>query len=291
MDGRKGGTVLYQNGKHFTAQLFRDFRVEGKLLDMQFNELVISGQVSYLPYFKNQSPEAVATELYHLGVDIFQKGNSSEALLYMEKAIAFNPGYADAYESLGVILGRQEKFQSAIEWMDKLLSVNPSSVMAHTNKSLYLMKIGKIEEAEAEKALATVKSFSMYGEEAKLKKVQEEERKKKEDDINRREKMFYQVLELDADDSIALYGLADVAFFRGQFERAIPNLEKLLSLDPKYSTAYLLLGKCYEAISRTKQAKEIYVKGIEQASKQGDMMPANEMQARLNQLVMSSRLS
>jgi len=50
------------------------------------------------------------------------------------------------------------------------------------------------------------------------------------------------------------------------------------------------LGKSYEAIGDIENARQIYEKGIEAASKQGDMMPANEMQSRSNQLVMSSRL-
>ena len=45
--------------------------------------------------------------------------------------------------------------------------------MAHTNKSLYLMKLGRIEEAEEEKSNAAVKSFSYFGEEAKKKKEDE----------------------------------------------------------------------------------------------------------------------
>ena len=38
--------------------------------------------------------------------------------------------------------------------MDKLIEVDPDSIMAHSNKSLYLMKLGKIEEAEVEKEKA-----------------------------------------------------------------------------------------------------------------------------------------
>jgi tetratricopeptide (TPR) repeat protein len=209
----------------------------------------------------------------------------------MKRALAFNPSLADAYESLGVMLGRIENYDEAIAWMDKLLSVNPQSVMAHTNKSLFLMKMGKIEEAEAEKSLATVKSFAMFGEEAKIKKQLAEEQKKKEEEILRREKMFLQVLEIDEEDTIALYGMADIFYHRKEFEKAISNLEKVISVDAKYSTAYLLLGKSYEAISNLEKAKAVYQEGIAVASKRGDMMPANEMQSRLNQLVVGASLS
>lgn len=291
IEGRKAGKLNYQVKNYFQISLLRDYRIAGKMIELKTNAQSIKGEVVYLPYFKKHSATDMALELYHAGVDKFQAGNQKTAMELMEKAIAFDPAFSDAYESIGVILGREEKFQEAINWMDKLLAVKENSVMAHTNKSLYLMKLGKIEEAEAEKALATVKSFAMYGEEAKMKKALEAEKQKKEEDILRREKMFLQVLEIDPDDTIALFGMADIFFFRNQFELAVNNLKRVLEIDKKYSTAYLLLGKSYEALRQSDNAVAIYQQGIEAAGKQGDMMPANEMQSRLNQLVMSSRLS
>ncbi len=291
IDGKKAGRIKYCVGNYLHVSLLRDFRVDGKKLSININGSVINGTVLYLPFFKNKSQSDLAEELYHLGVESFQSNDNDKALALMKIAIDFDPAYTDAYESIGVILGRNENYLAAIEWMDKLLSVKSNSVMAHTNKSLYLMKLGKIEEAEAEKALATVKSFAMYGEEAKMKKVLESEKQKKDEDIKRREKMFLQVLEIDADDTIALFGLGDVAYHRAQYEVAINYLVRVVELDKKYSTAYLLLGKSYEAVTEIKEAIAIYQQGIEAASKQGDMMPANEMQSRLNQLIVSSRLS
>ncbi|MBC7427544.1 MAG: tetratricopeptide repeat protein [Bacteriovorax sp.] len=291
IDAKKAGVVSYQEGRYLQVNLFRDFRVDGKKIDLIIGTLELSATINYLPFFKNQKRDDVANELYHLGVDDFQSENVESAMNYMKKAIAFDPAFSDAYESIGVILGRKERYQEAIEWMDKLLTVKSSSVMAHTNKSLFLMKLGKIEEAEAEKGLATIKSFSMYGEEAKLKKAIEAEKQKKEEDINRREKMFLQVIEIDPDDTIALYGMADVAFYREDFKKAAGLLENVVVLDEKYSAAYLLLGKSLEASANLERAIQVYKKGIDVASKRGDMMPANEMQSRLNQLVVASRLA
>lgn len=288
---RKAGTLHYQLDRYLQASLFRDFRVLGRGLQLVFESEKVEVIVEELPHFKGHSREDLARELYHEGVDYFQKNQNTDAMKALKLAIQFDPAFADPYESLGVMLGRDGEYNEAIAWMEKLLLVNPQSVMAHTNKSLYLMKLGKIEEAEAEKSLATVKSFADYGSEAKLKKQLEEEKKKKEDDLLRREKMFLQVLEIDPDDTIALYGMADIFFFRKDFQSTTVNLEKVISLDPKYSSAYLLLGKAYEASGKNEIAVKIYQEGITVASKQGDMMPANEMQSRLNQLIMSAVLN
>lgn len=288
VEERKGGSLLYQVGEILQAKLYRDFRIAGREFEIAFTDKKIKVTVLDLPYYKEFSRRDIALELYHQGVALFQAGKLNEAINAMVRSINFDSTLADAYESLGVILGRMEKFQEAIEWMDKLLAVNPQSVMAHTNKSLYLMKQGKIEEAEAEKSLATVKSFAFYGEEAKLKKQLEIEKKKKEEDLLRREKMFLQVLEIDEEDTIALYGMGDIFFQRKEYQKALTNLEKVISVDQKYSTAYLLLGKACEAVGNWEKAILTYQEGILISSRQGDLMPANEMQSRLNQLMMSS---
>lgn len=287
---RKVGTLLYQIDNFLQVLLLRDYRVVGRRLELKLNNTTVSAVVDDLPFFKSSSRQDLALELYHQGVEIFQSNDLEGAMTYMQRALAFDPALADAYETLGVMLGRIGSYEEAISWMDRLLTVNPHSVMAHTNKSLFLMKLGKIEEAEAEKGLATVKSFAVYGQEAKLKKQLEEEKKRKEDDIFRRQKMFQQVLEMDEEDTIALYGMADIYFQRKEFNQSIVNLEKVIAVDSNYSTAYLLLGKAYEAVENRALAIRTYQAGILVASKRGDMMPANEMQSRLNQLVMSSGL-
>ena len=103
--------------------------------------------------------------------------------------------------------------------------------------------------------------------------------------------MFLQVLEIDEEDTIALYGMADIFFQRKNYQASVENLEKVVKIDEKYSAAYLMLGKAYEALLNFERAISVYQAGIIVASKRGDVMPANEMQTRLNQLVMSSRLS
>ncbi len=291
VEDKKAGKIQYQKENIVVASLFRDFRVEGKEITVTVGNETLVAIVHYLPFYKNQKRAQIAEELYHAGVEEFQAAHIESAMDFMKKAIEFNPEHSDAYESIGVILGRKERYEEAIGWMDQLLKVKPSSVMAHTNKSLFLMKMGKIEEAEAEKGLATVKSFSMYGEEAKLKKALDEEKKKKDADIQRREGMFKQVLEIDPDDTVALYGLGDVAFYRENFKEAVSHLERVVALDEKYSAAYLLLGKSLEASANLERAMQVYKKGIDVASKRGDMMPANEMQSRLNQLIVASRLA
>ena len=77
----------------------------------------------------------------------------------LNKAISEDPKNEEAYETLGVILGREENYKEAIEVMKKLDGVNPTSIMAKTNLSIFYMRLGDKETAEEYKAKATVAQF------------------------------------------------------------------------------------------------------------------------------------
>jgi len=270
------------NGSFYAnAEILRDFRVKGLKFEFQDAHSEYSGEILYYPFF-NPSPRNKAEEFHFEAIEHFKKDELREAEKAFVSAIEIDPTYSDAFESLGVMLGREEKFTQAIEWMDKLLEVDPRSVMAHTNKSLYLMRLGKIDEAEQEKSLATVKSFQKFGDEAKLKKQIEEQNQKELEEWKRREDMFLQVLEIDAEDTLANFGLGSIEVERNNYEKAIEYLEKVISADENYSVAYLALGKALKGSGEIDRAKTIWKKGIEVAAKKGDLMPANQMQAELN---------
>lgn len=280
---RKIGTILESvewDGKFYSpAQLLRDFRVEG--MKLQFN--LSSGIVRYYPLISGNQ-KAKAEELFYKASTFFQNGEEAEAEKCFRLAMDIDPKFADAYEGLGVMLGRQERFREAVDVMRKLSEVDPSSVLAHTNLSLFLMRLGKIDEAEKQKSLATVKSFQKFGEEAKIKAELAKEQKAKSEEWLKRESMFMQVLEIDEDDTLANYGIGSIAVEKGEWERARSHLEKVLKADPKYSVAYLALGKAYLSLGLKDLAKSTWNEGIKIAASKGDLMPANQMHTELERL-------
>lgn len=288
VSGRKGG-IFYGHRKlgedvYLEVSLFREFRVQGKEITFELDGKTYLGEVCYAPFYGTFSPTEKSKEYYEKAVELFQADKEEEALQLLEASVLLDSQFADAYEVMGVILGRHHRYDEGIQFMDKLLEVDPTSVMAHTNKSLYLMKLGKIEEAEEEKSKATVKTFEKFGAEAQAKKRAKEEEEAKKADIERREGMFLQVLEIDAEDTLANYGLADIAFYREQYDQVEKYIGIVLEQDPKYSNAYLLLGKALVELKENDRAIEVFEKGIEVSSKNGDLMPANAMQAKLNEL-------
>lgn len=279
VDGKKIGKSIASTEGLGLASINRENRIDGRKLYLDGH----SGEcaIHYLPlYSKNQKAE----DFYHHGVELFGQGDENEAELYILKAIECDPVFEEAYESLGVLYGRQERFEEAIEFMQKLSELNPKSVMAHTNMSLYYMKVGEIDKAEEQKSKATVKQFQQLGDEAAQKRKMEEAERRKKEDLEKREEMFREVLEIDPDDTLANFGLGEIEREKGNFELSINHYKKAIESKKNYSVAWLGLGKSHIGKGETQKAREVFNEGIAIASKNGDLMPANEMQRLLGEL-------
>lgn len=281
---KKIGTAhkcLTWEGKFYLASDFlRDFRVAGMKIHFKLNGKEHDGLVRYYPLISGSSEEK-SRELFYAGSEYFMRNDYKTAEEKFRMAIELDPKFGDAYESLGVMLGRLDRYPEAIEIMQKLSEVDPTSVLAHTNMSLFLMKMGKITEAEEQKSQATIKSFQMFGAEAKSKEAEEARKKAQQNEWAQRESMFEQVLEIDPEDTLANYGLGSIAVERGDWEKARVHLEKVLEADPKYSVAYLALGRAYKGLGKIEDAKRIWKEGIQVSAAKGDLMPANQMQQEL----------
>jgi folate-binding protein YgfZ len=279
--GTSSGTHEW-NGKFYSAvSLLRDFRVEKMKINFTIGGKEFEALVRYYPLLSGNNRDK-ALEIFYSASDDFKVSHLLEAEEKFRLAIKLDPSFGDAYEALGVMLGRQERFQEAIDIMKKLAEVDSSSVLAHTNMSLYLMKMGRIEEAEEQKSLATVKSFQSFGREAQDKEQKKILEEKKRAEWAQRESMFIQVLDIDPEDTLANYGLGSIAVEKGEWEKARAHLERVLAADPKYSVAYLALGKALKGLGQLEKAQTIWREGIKVAAAKGDLMPANQMQQELS---------
>lgn len=268
------------DGKYLFASVLRDMRVDGiELVGPEGQRLRTKG----LPLYP-QTPRQRAQDVYHLGTDEFAKGNEAAAAQAWELAILVDPSFADAYEAMGVMLGRQKNYAAGEAWMRRLLVADPESIMAHTNLSLFLMQQNRIQEAEDHKAKATLATFASYGKKAATDRALKEQAEKAESERQQRESMFRQVLEIDPEDPLANHGLGTISLERGDYAQAQAFLEAVLRADPNYAVAYLALGKALSAQQLFSDARRVWSDGVKVAAKRGELMPANEMQSLLLKL-------
>lgn len=236
--------------------------------------------VALLPLYAAPDTASRARQLYDLAVRSYADGDTDLALSRMEAALRVDPSLADAYEAIGVILGKAGRFHDAIDFFRRLEEVVPDEPMVNTNLSLYYMKIGDKETAEDEGGKATLKGMARLRGRTSTDVDQELEQSKLKD-AQRKAGMFRRVLTIDEADSIALFGLGTALLTLGQHEEAAGHLRRAVEVDPKNSPVWLALGKALERCDQVDAAVETYRKGVEVAARKGDLMPLKEMEHRL----------
>ena len=81
------------------------------------------------------------------GQRLQKAGDLQSAETAYQKAILLNPGYAEAYNDLGVILESRGDTKGAESFYQRALQINPSLAAAHSNLGLLYERLGRMEEA------------------------------------------------------------------------------------------------------------------------------------------------
>jgi len=282
------------------AALGRQERVPGQSLDIAIGTDLYHVTVTLLPFVTSVNPQHFSDEnptparaLLKEGLRLFSQNQEVQARELLHEAIRKDAQLAEAYEALGVITARQDTpaaYLEAITLMNQLLEIDPEHVLAHTNLSVYYMKLGDKDKAEEEKGKATMASFkaAMKNKLPSLPSLSDQEQQlaleKKRKSLQERVELFKNALQFDAEDPLGNFGLASTLLELERYDEAIVPLQKTLAVQPKHSTAYLSLGKALENCHRASEAVEIYRQGIIVAAAKGDMMPLRSMQQRLAEL-------
>jgi folate-binding protein YgfZ len=272
------------------AYLDRNHRTPGTTLSLRGADgAVLQARIQLLPFYKASDTQSRVAFLHDRAIRMFADGHDDKAIELLTEALRLDPSFSDGYEALGVILGRTGKFHEAIDIFKRLEEVAPNEPMVHTNLSLYYMKLGDKTAAEDEKAKATVKQFSRFGElrqrEAQAAAVAEQARA----DAQRRKAMFEEVLEIDPEDPIALFGLGNAFAALSEWENAERALARASAAQKDNSAIYAAHGKALEMLSREADALKVYRDGMAVASRKGDLMPLKEMERRVLLLSASTK--
>jgi folate-binding protein YgfZ len=266
------------------AYLDREHRAPGL-------ELSNGGEVVMLPFYRPPSRHERARILYEMALELFEhdlRDEDDTDIHFLKEAVLLDPAYEDAFEALGVILHRHGHVDEAIHYMKILEALNPNCVMAHTNLSVFYVAKGMIEDAETEKAKAAVLQIRKSSEARKAEEMAAAERERIRREALERIEMFKEVLEIDPDDPLATFGMGVAHIQLDEYDKAIPFLEQATRVSKDYSAAYLQLGKCLEFTKQYDLARDAFRKGIEVATRKGDLMPLREMERRLNSLPVTS---
>ncbi len=93
-----------------------------------------------------------------------------------------------------------------------------------------------------------------------------------------------EILAQDPDNTLARYGLAMEYSTLGQFDSALVEFRKLLSVNPDYAAAYFMAAQALVKAGRLEDAKKMLVDGIAAAGRSRNSHAASEMQEMLDDL-------
>lgn len=97
---------------------------------------------------------ADADSLYRDGFEAFRRGDFEGAVEILSRAVDRDAKHADALRTLGMAYFRLERFAEALATGRRLVEAAPDEILSYTTLSLFLQKMGHIEEAEAAAARA-----------------------------------------------------------------------------------------------------------------------------------------
>ncbi len=88
-----------------------------------------------------------ATELCDLGFELGKEGKFQEAIEYFEKAIELDPNYDKAYYYMGAAYEKLENYEKAINCYEKAVNINPKSAEALSRIGLCYESLDEIQKA------------------------------------------------------------------------------------------------------------------------------------------------
>ena len=95
---------------------------------------------------------------------------------------------------------------------------------------------------------------------------------------------FKEVAELMPDDPVVRFGLAGAYLDAGKPENAADEYREAIRLKPDYSAAHRGLGRALERAGQLAEARAAYQRGLEVATRTGDLQTGKEIEVFLRRL-------
>ena len=96
---------------------------------------------------------------YLAGLKLFGENKNAEATVEYDKALEQNPDWTDCLHAKATALSKLERYDEAIRIVERIIELEPDDAFAFTSLSIFLMRQGKIPEAESAAAKARMISW------------------------------------------------------------------------------------------------------------------------------------
>ena len=198
-----------------------------------------------------------ATVQTGLGLALFDRGQTDEAIAHYRTALEINPGYNPAHDELGFALASRGQTDEAIDQYRKSLKIKPEDVRAHNNLALALAGRGQYDEAIAHYRQALeIKPDYVYGCYNLGRALASHGQ------VDEAIVCYRKVLEIDPNHVDAHNYLGTALAGRGKVDEAIVHFQKVLEIEPGNAEAYYNLGTTFADRRQIDQAIAYYRKAL-----------------------------
>lgn len=195
------------------------------------------------------SGHALAGDHYVLANLLHRQGDAERTRLSLEKAVAAEPAFAEAWHMLGALNGMQGRPELAVECFRKVLTIHPNATEARLNLAQALLQAGQWEAAAAEcngvigENAGTAAAWTMLGR-------SQAERGLHDAAVD----SFRKALALQPDLPQALMGLGFALHQLGHWEEASGYFRSALRCDPQLMPGHFGLGSSLLKLGNLQEA-------------------------------------
>jgi len=185
----------------------------------------------------------------NLGLELFNKGKTDEALIHYNKALLINPNLPVVHQDRGVAYVELGQYQKALEDFRKAVSISPDYADAYYNMGTTLVILTRYESAidNFNEAIRLYPSFSnaYYNRGLAYHKIG-----RYRDALDD----FSKDISFRPDHADAYYNRGSLYISMGQYQQAIEDMSSVIRLKPDNSSAYFNRSNAYVALSQYQKA-------------------------------------
>ena len=187
------------------------------LLNKQYRDAIAVLENTLIVIRNNKNTTRNPTEIadlkvqthYNLGVAYHHDGQTEKAIAAYQKAIQFEPKFADAYGGLGVIYWRTGNLDAAIRHCQKAIKIAPENIEFHQNLTRIYWQKGRYDAAAIGYRI---------------------------------------ILELNPSDENALHHLGLILLSKQAYDEAVSYFQKVLQINPDSALTHGALGVAYHKL-------------------------------------------
>ena len=159
----------------------------------------------------------------NLGIAFYKLRQPYDAMKCYEKALVFNPNFADAHNNIGIVLLELGQLEETVKSYKAALKIKPNFAEAHFNLGVVLQDLKRLDDAVISYKAAIV---------------------------------------FQPDYADAHYNLGILYHEKGQLEMAIKSLEIAIIIEPENAETHKYLGNTFQTNGQVDEAIKCYEKAL-----------------------------